>query len=493
MKIIQTYYSYANEENPVRDAAGFLSADMNWKSMALSCLLLKKHYGKVALYCNNKVKRLVVDYLKIPYDEVIEMPDFMKKYEGCNLWALPKIYTYSLQAEPFIHVDCDWFMFEKLSESITNSDIIGQNIEYDDQFCNRFTLEKLISNGCNVSPWVLNEYTKEPVLRVINAGILGGNDVDFIQKYVKVIKDFILQNISVIKKINDGFINSIYEQFFFYLLAKNEGKSLGLCTRGDKLSTKFDWFTVDVSVAPKKGYMHLLANLKRRMSSYFFVTNYLDYLSPEISYRISKYCYDNNIRPLVNFPQWDMYALGQSKLCQDTNICNWNNAGMGASVQNIEKIILHMEERLRLFCKQIYREQRNNVIPLWEIHSLWNKDYVFSICPKIVFFKITSEIASSLLSQQREFLERLSVGKESCLILIPDASMMKVHKCVVTGVKAEIIDFLSVRGYTTLSEIGNHLSLKYKISVCNNKQMQRLIDQTIRSMLVGNILKMTKQ
>lgn len=144
MNVVQTYYSYANDENPIKDTAGFLSADMNWKSMALSCLLLKKHYRKVTLYCNRKVRHLIIDQFKIPYDVVVEIPEFMKIYEGCNLWALPKIYTYSLQTEPFIHVDCDWFMFEKLSASIVKSDVIGQNIEYDDQFYNRRTLEKLI-------------------------------------------------------------------------------------------------------------------------------------------------------------------------------------------------------------------------------------------------------------------------------------------------------------------------------------------------------------
>lgn len=155
MNVVQTYYSYANDENPIKDTAGFLSADMNWKSMALSCLLLKKHYGKVTLYCNRKVRHLIIDQFKIPYDVVVEIPEFMKIYEGCNLWALPKIYTYSLQTEPFIHVDCDWFMFEKLSASIVKSDVIGQNIEYDDQFYNRRTLEKLILNECYIYPWVI--------------------------------------------------------------------------------------------------------------------------------------------------------------------------------------------------------------------------------------------------------------------------------------------------------------------------------------------------
>ena len=96
MKIVQTYYSYADNKNPIYDTAGFLTADMNWKSMAVSCLLLKKHYGSVTLYCNGSVKEIVSE-LKIPYDEIVVIPDFMQEYKGCNLWALPKIYTYSQQ------------------------------------------------------------------------------------------------------------------------------------------------------------------------------------------------------------------------------------------------------------------------------------------------------------------------------------------------------------------------------------------------------------
>lgn len=171
MKAVQTFYSYADEASVIHDSAGFLSPDMNWKSMALSCLLLKKHFGKVTLYCNQRVSKLVSEIFQIPYDHIVQIPDFMERYTGCDLWALPKIYTYSKQTVPFIHVDCDWFMFEKLSERILKSDLIGQNIEYDDQMYNRRTLEKFISNGCEFPSWVMKDYDSQPILRVVNAGI----------------------------------------------------------------------------------------------------------------------------------------------------------------------------------------------------------------------------------------------------------------------------------------------------------------------------------
>lgn len=488
MNVVQTYYSYTNDESPIRDTAGFLSADMNWKSMALSCLLLKKHYGRVTLYCNSKVRHLIIDQFKIPYDKVVEIPEFMNIYEGCNLWALPKIYTYSLQTEPFIHVDCDWFMFDKLSTSVTKSDLIGQNIEYDDQFYNRRTLEKLISNECYVYSWVMNEYDKEPVLRVVNAGILGGNDVDFVQNYVRTIKDFISRNLPILQKLNDGFVNSIYEQLFFYLLAKRENKSLGLCTKGDKLSTKFDWLPMDLSYSPKTGYMHLLANLKRRMNSYVFVSNYLDYIDPETNYRISKYCYDNKINPLINFPQWDIYSLDASNSRSVSCGCEKTPLSMTLSSQKDETVIQQLEERLIRRHKLIYKEQKKNVTPLWEISSLWDHDFIFTICPTIHFSEISYETASAFLLKNKEKLNRLSPsGKKIYLVLISDASMMKVHKCVITGIKAEIVDLLSAKGNTTMREIGTYLTSKYGISF-ETEGIKKAIDRAIRSMLVNNIL-----
>lgn len=489
MNVVQTYYSYANDENPIRDTAGFLSADMNWKSMALSCLLLKKHYGTVTLYCNRKVRHLIIDKFKIPYDKVVEIPEFMNIYKGCNLWALPKIYTYSLQTEPFMHVDCDWFMFEKLSASITKSDLIGQNIEYDDQFYNRRTLEKLISNGCDVYSWVMNEYDKESVLRVVNAGILGANDIDFVQLYVRIIKDFISRNLTKLRKLNDGFVNSIYEQLFFYLLAKKEKKTIGLCTKGDRLSTKFDWLPMDISYAPKTGYMHLLANLKRRMNSYVFVSNYLDYIDSEINYRISKYCYDNKIHPLINFPQWDIYSSDASKT-RNISCGNKKTAlNMSFSSQKDEHVIQQMEERLGKSLKQIFKEQKENVTPLWEIPSLWDNDYIFTICPNIKFSAISFETASTFLAKNMERLNRVSlIGKKIYLVLIPDASMMKVHKCVITGIKAEMVEYLSEKENTTLSEFGTYLTSKYGISF-KSTVIKEAIDRTVRSMMVSNILK----
>jgi len=288
MNIIQTHYSMSNSNDVALDKAGFLTADMNWMSMALSCVLLKKHYGHVSLYCNKRAKDFIINELGIPFDYVVTIPNILDDYKCCELWALPKIYTYSLQEKPFLHVDCDWYMFDKLDERIIQSDVIGQNIEYDDQFCNRNMLKKLIEGKANFPLDIVREYGTESILRVVNAGILGGNNVGFLNEYVKCIFEFVTSNRWLLYKLKDGFVNSIYEQLFLYVMVKERGLKMGLCSEDLNLSTRFDWLPIDFSFSPKKRYMHLLAGLKRRFDAYVFVCFYLHKVAPALQERIVK-------------------------------------------------------------------------------------------------------------------------------------------------------------------------------------------------------------
>lgn len=115
-------------------------------------------------------------------------------------------------------------MFDRLSTQIEKSDVIGQNIEYDDQYYNKRTFEKMLSYGCEFPLWIKDIAESSSILRVINAGVLGGQDISFIQEYVELIKKFIHANVDTLRKINDGFVNSIYEQLFLYILSQNIGK-----------------------------------------------------------------------------------------------------------------------------------------------------------------------------------------------------------------------------------------------------------------------------
>ena len=426
MNIVQTFYSYAKESEVLVDPAGFLSPDMNWKSMALSCLLLKKHFGSVTLYCNQRVSKVVSELFKIPYDNIVIIPDFMEMYDGCNLWALPKIYTYSKQIAPFLHVDCDWFMFEKPSEKQLKADVFGQNIEYDDQMYNRRTLEKFLSNGCLFPDWVLKDYNAHPILRVINAGIIGGNDIGFIQSYIKEINDFIDNNLTIIRKMNDGFINTIYEQLFFYLMVKENGKSVGFCTEGDKLSTKFDWLPLDLSYTPKSGYMHLLADVKRRFNTYVFVSRYLDSLSPELSHRITKICSENGINPLINYPHWGIYS---SKFTHCQHHLNHDSNIKGCPLSGFDNDLCYLDRYLFDNAEIISSDMRSVVSLLYTLPNL--REYEFELAENIRISEMSIDKALFFLKDKlgKQVSE---IHDKVYVVSIPDSMLMKVvHLLVV--------------------------------------------------------------
>lgn len=287
MNVIQTFYGF-NKENPINNSAGFLSPEFNWMSMALSCLLLKNHFGKVTLYCNQSVKNVIVE-MGIPYDHIELIPDFMDSYSP-TLWALPKIYTYSKQSSPFLHVDCDWFMFDRISNEILNSDLIAQNIEYDDQLYHKNAINKLIEQGVLFPNQVKEDILSSNILSVANAGIFGGNDVDFFKEYLSLVSNFIQNNLDTLEKVENQIVNSVYEQYFFYVLSNHSKKKISCCTPGDKLSSTFNWMQMDFINTKKSGYMHLIANFKRRIDALKFVSNYLEQVAPVLHNNIVQKC-----------------------------------------------------------------------------------------------------------------------------------------------------------------------------------------------------------
>jgi len=481
MKIVQTYYSYTDNENPIYDKAGFLTADMNWKSMALSCLLLKKHYGKVALYCNSSVKQ-IVNELHIPYDEIVVIPDFMQEYKGCNLWALPKIYTYSQQETPFLHVDCDWFMFDRLSSQIEMSDVIGQNIEYDDQKYYKSAFEKMLKYGCEFPLWIKDIAESSPIFRVINAGVLGGQDITFIQEYVELIKKFIHANVDTLRKINDGFVNSIYEQLFLYFLAVKHGKKIGLCTVGDKLSTKFDWLPMDFSCSPKTGYMHMLAGIKRQFKSYVFVSQYLHYINPKVSNHITKYCYEHKVSPLINFPELGIFAE-KNKSMQQSLKKNYNDS----KVCEISTAYNEIKKRLSKDILSIFQEQNKYRDLLWSNSSLLEKNVMIN--PKCKIISVShDDMNRNVLHLDDDIWKKVINIKDLAVVITPDATFGQPQKILLAGLKMRIIRYLQNVSNAALKDIKDWLEVKQNSEGISRKLYEKNIDKMFRSLIYSNIL-----
>lgn len=88
--------------------------------MTLSVLSVKKHYpnSKFILYTNEEVAKIVKN-VGIPYDIIND-----ELLEGLvtKTFSIPKLVVYSDQTEPYIHVDLDSFIFERME---FNGDVIA--------------------------------------------------------------------------------------------------------------------------------------------------------------------------------------------------------------------------------------------------------------------------------------------------------------------------------------------------------------------------------
>ena len=221
IRIIQSLWTrplYKNRHINLADRpkGGWLDSRYNWFSCALSCLKFLEFYNEVELYTDSLGKYLLIDILKLPYTKVHVELDSLEDYP-IDLWALGKIYTYSLQDSPFIHVDNDVFIWERFPAEIESAPLIAQNLDLDMKFYKKIINE--IKNILIFDEFLLQLFQAD-IFYSLNAGILGGNNFLFFKNYSHYVFDFIHQNLEKFSAITVSKLNVIIEQFFIYSLAQ---------------------------------------------------------------------------------------------------------------------------------------------------------------------------------------------------------------------------------------------------------------------------------
>ncbi len=172
MRIIQTFWSPIGAQI-TKNNGGWLCPVINIMSLALSCVLLRRFYDEVELYTTKEYQELF-ERLKLPYTKIhaTHNNEFMNNLPP-KMWAYSKIYTYSLQTSPFLHVDGDIFIWEPFDKKLLQKDIIVQSVEENlSSYKRNIGLLHSIA-GANIPKWVsANE--KYPM--AYNCGLFGAND-----------------------------------------------------------------------------------------------------------------------------------------------------------------------------------------------------------------------------------------------------------------------------------------------------------------------------
>lgn len=265
MKIVQSLWTKPllkkeNLHKLDRNNGGWQNRRYNYMSWALSCLQLKKIYGNVELITDAMGYDLLINKLQLPYTSVTVILDKLNKYHP-DLWALGKIYTYSLQDEPFLHVDGDVYMWKKFSIDVEKSQLIAQNPEkgfgYYKNIC-----EKIIESFCFIPESILADRTRNQEFTGVCAGILGGTNIQFIKSYAHAAFEFVDRNIEMLSNINIGLFNTVFEQYLFNCLANDAKIDIKYIMSG--INDKFDGLADFTGVPSRIKYIHPVGNYKRR-------------------------------------------------------------------------------------------------------------------------------------------------------------------------------------------------------------------------------------
>jgi hypothetical protein len=264
MKIVQSFWTkpslkQGNLNTSDRNRGGWTDKKYNYMSWALSCLQFRKNYEEVELVTDEWGSNLLIDKLGLPYTSVKVVLDELNDYHP-DLWALGKIYAYSIQDRPFIHADGDIFVYEGLGHQIEKAALTAQNIE--DGFSYYEEILKRIDASFEYIPDVLNRFrAKNNRVVAVNAGIIGGTDVDFMKEYSKCALDFVDKNLGKLDHINIGMFNTVFEQFLFYAMAEDQGKEISFLLTD--VNHAFDGLAEFTGIPNKNKYVHTVGLYKR--------------------------------------------------------------------------------------------------------------------------------------------------------------------------------------------------------------------------------------
>ena len=266
MKVLQSLWSKPGNKTGTafseRNRCGWPSKKYNYLAWALSSLQLRQFYDEVELVTDKDGYELLIEKMGLPYTSVKVILDDLKDYHP-DLYALGKIHAYSVQEKPFIHVDGDVFIWERFNSDFENSALLCQNMESGTDY-NRWYLNVFMEVAENFEfyPDVMDKsISKNNCIVAINAGIIGGNDMEFFRDFTKEAIDFVNRNLKHLPRIKVDLFNTIFEQFLFYAMAEQRGLKINL------YNPLFEQIWAEISdftrVPSKVKYIHTIGKLKK--------------------------------------------------------------------------------------------------------------------------------------------------------------------------------------------------------------------------------------
>jgi len=260
MKIIQSFWSkpafhsiqnYAN----ARKFGGWVNFKYFLVSAAYSCLTLRRHNKKVYLYTDTQGQELMGDLLQLPFEEISTSLNELDN-EDHRLWIRGKMHVIEQQQEPFIHVDNDIYIWEKLPSPSTF--IVQSRFPIWGEY--RLSLNEIFANF-NYIPECLRERPTDKTM-VANVGLIGGHDIDFFQRFCETSRNLLERNRQHLPSITIGGFNQMMEEYLFTSMLRHENKDVFYLL--ESLNTNYPVSHLNFALVPVVyKYIHLIGNHKQ--------------------------------------------------------------------------------------------------------------------------------------------------------------------------------------------------------------------------------------
>lgn len=287
MKFIQSFWSkpFSDDINQnnwnYRHNGGFPSCFLFYCTWTYSCLSIKKYYPNLHLITDDEGIYFFKEILRLPYESFSGELNALNNYNK-GLWALGKLHAYRIQNEPFCHIDGDVLLFGPILDGVIQSPVFCQSFDYN------------TGQYAEIHPYVHSNFNEVPKefaanlgkrLKLINAGIIGGNYIEVFQEYTAKAFQLIDHNVDKLNNINIGLLNLYYEQFLFSNILKQQKIHVDTLYPETELEPNFAAFH---NIPRQSQYVHLISHLKKSTEFLELVVARLSIEFPEYYARLKE-------------------------------------------------------------------------------------------------------------------------------------------------------------------------------------------------------------
>ena len=241
----------------------------------LSVELARRYYPDTALVTDDEGAKLLVDQLELPFTRVSLALNEIRDRDP-DWWAVGKLYAYRLQTEPFVHIDSDVFLWNRLPVELESAPVFAQSPETfdpdrDEHWYPLRPVERTFA--ARPSSWLPEAWgwysARRGPLVAGNCGILGGQRTDVLGAYADL-------GIRTVEAPENGaawaswgdkdFCNVLVEQFLLNAVVEHRrATSREPSDRDLRVTYLFptDHAPYDPRRAEAAGYTHLIGGAKR--------------------------------------------------------------------------------------------------------------------------------------------------------------------------------------------------------------------------------------